>query len=222
MPTPIVNIVGKKYGRLTVIRFLGVRKGRGTWECQCECGNVTNVITDSLNSGNTKSCGCIQKDFISKRMTTHGYCKNHEITSEYKSWSSMNTRCYNEKATGYEDYGGRGIQVCERWKNSFENFIADMGPKPTKNHSIDRFPDNDGNYEPTNCRWATDEQQRRNKRNNRWVEYKGEVMLAADFKKLAGVTSQRFLSKLDIGWSTEEIEKYYFNKKQRNVQSTKH
>ena len=127
---------------------------------QCNCGIKKVIRIADVRSGRTKSCGCYNR----KLSTTHNMTK----TSEHRSWSDMKSRCTNNKHKRYKDWGGRGIMVCERWLNSFENFYADMGPKPTKAHSIDRI-DNDGNYEPSNCRWATKKEQQGNSRRQKRV-----------------------------------------------------
>jgi hypothetical protein len=162
---------GHRFGRLIVLKFKEVKNKKNHWLCLCECGNEVSVPTDRLKNGMTTSCGCYQKERAREVKTSHGY----SYSSEYKSWASMKARCLNPKNIGWELYGGRGIKVCERWLNSFENFLEDMGPKPTKEHTLDR-KDADGDYEPNNCRWATEKEQQNNRRNNHVVEYKGETL----------------------------------------------
>lgn len=153
----IRDLANQQFGRLTVLRPVGVSNSRGKnviWLCICSCGKNTKVESTHLNGGNTKSCGCLQ--------IKHGLSK----TSEYHTLRGMIDRCSNPKCKAYKYYGGRGIQVCDRWKNpvdGLQNFISDMGKKPLPDLSIDRI-DNDGNYEPGNCRWATQEEQQKNKR----------------------------------------------------------
>ena len=161
------DIIGNTYGRLTVLRYVG----NAQYECRCSCGNITSTPTRyRLIRGESQSCSCLFKELASKRLKTHG----KSSTAEYRCYKRMRNRCYLKTLSDYPDYGGRGIAVCDRWRHSFENFLADMGERPSSQHSIDR-KDNDGDYTPENCRWATQEQQQRNKRNNHIQEYDGEA-----------------------------------------------
>lgn len=158
------DLTGQVFGRLTVLER-SVNYGNGTrWKCVCTCGSVVTVFANSLMRGSTQSCGCYNDEMRGKARTTHGHTSNrfyNSQSSEYNTWQLMKHRCYDPKNNRYYRYGARGITVCQRWLNSFENFLADMGPKPSPEHSIDRI-NGDGNYEPSNCRWATRSEQRRN------------------------------------------------------------
>ena len=180
----IKDIAGQVYGRLLVIEQDGfvvrgsAKKRLAAWKCLCNCGNTIRVAGASLRSGNTESCGCIARELTIKRNTTHGKSR----TKEYSSYLQMIKRCTDKNSEDYKDYGGRGIRVCDRWLESFENFFQDMGERPDK-HSLDRI-DVDGNYSPENCRWADSLTQARNKRNNRWVEYNGRIYTVAELSQL--------------------------------------
>lgn len=177
-----LKLSGIKFGRLTVIDEHPVRSNRQVkWNCLCECGNKVVVTGTNLKSGITKSCGCYRIDRIKEANTTHGHCVNLKKTSEFKCWVSMIRRCYDENTKYYKDWGGRGIKVCDRWLHSFENFFEDMGTRPTNRHSLDRFPDKNGNYELSNCRWATYPEQQRNIRSNVWIDYNGKKMILKDW-----------------------------------------
>lgn len=127
---------------------------------------------------------------------------NGRATPEYSAWSSMKFRCQNPRATNYDDYGGRGIRVCDRWLNSFDNFLADMGPRPSREYSLDRI-NNSGNYEPSNCRWATMARQQRNKRSNHNVQFRGRTMTVTEAAELAGANIIRVRSRIKRGWPIE-------------------
>lgn len=152
-----LDVSGGRFGRLVAQESTGEKRwGVYLWRCVCDCGNTTVAAVNSLRSGLVRSCGCLASERAKKKATTHGQYGS----PAYKSWDSMLQRCTNPNVVGYERYGGAGITVCDRWRK-FENFLADMGHRP-KGTTLDRYPGQQGNYEPGNCRWATLQQQRMN------------------------------------------------------------
>lgn len=160
-----IDITGRSFGRWTVLSYARNKR----WLAKCACGEIREVAGDALRDGRSLSCGCLWKEIILTTITKHGCSTRAQRTREYSSWRAMNARCNAKPGSRYYRlYVSRGIKVCERWKHSFVNFLADMGPRP-KAKSLDRI-DNNGNYDPKNCRWATQKQQMQNTR-----VYKGIV-----------------------------------------------
>ena len=186
------KIIGKKFGMLTPIKELRI-KNRKSFLCICECGNKKNIRFYCLYSGNTTSCGCYRK----KQCFKHGYSD----TLEYRAWASMRQRCNNKNSKSYKYYGGRGIGICKRW-DDFSKFKKDMGKKPSLKHTLDRI-DNNGNYEPSNCRWATMEQQANNKSNTVFLKYNGKCLSISQWAAELGIYNSTICRRIKKGWSIE-------------------
>lgn len=186
-----------RYGRLSVDADDQTRGRKAKWRATCDCGNVVYVRADGLKNGHTQSCGCLRLDAIKSQ---NGLSK-HPL---FVIWCGMVARCTRPGPNqhNFSYYGGRGISVCERWLRSFENFLADVPPRPSDDHQIERI-DNNGNYEPGNVCWATRKEQGRNKRNNVIVEVDGRKMCLSEAAELCGLPYQRVHLRMRRGWSAE-------------------
>lgn len=198
------EFVGMRFGEVTVLsvdRVAVTRVERGARILrrirvalyECSCGNRGSTAINNLMNGHTKSCGC------ATRKRTHGM----HLSSEYTSWAKMKSRCCDENSESYKHYGGRGVAVCERWLISFENFYSDMGPKPSPNHSLDRI-DVNGNYEPSNCRWATVIEQANNTRRNRIMTIDGVTRRIDEWCLMTDVPRYLIWLRLKRGWNEKD------------------
>lgn len=197
--TLFIDLIGRKYNRLTVVARAPNKYGRTAWECQCECGKVLVVTGNALRENNTRSCGCFKLQRSSESHRTHGMSKSRT----YFSWCSMKDRCCNPNNEDFHHYGGRGIKVCERWLHSFEAFLEDMGEKPPRT-SIERKNVN-GNYEPGNCRWATQREQTRNKRTNHLITFNGQTKTLMEWSEITGIDYRLIRKRIvEFEWPVEK------------------
>lgn len=207
----IKNLIGNRFGRLVVIEQSGKDSmGRAIWLCKCDCGENKAVRSRNLIQKMTVSCGCYNREATKNRLVTHGQAGKAYRTVEYATWASIKSRCYNPNNQDYKNYGGRGIIVCDRWLNSFENFFIDMGLRPSEKMSIDRI-DSNKEYSLENCRWGTDELQARNKTNNHTLSYDGETMILEDWAKTLKVSNGAIRYHLNKGKDFNYIYNYFNN-----------
>lgn len=187
------ELTGQRFGRLTILGRAPSRGTRPHWRCRCDCGNEREIQQHFLSVGRTKSCGCKKTEEIAMRNMRHGAAYRSRTYPEYSAWAGMIQRCTNARNRAFPHYGGRGIFVCDRWK-SFNNFLADLGRRPSSRHSIER-DDNDRGYSPDNCRWALPEEQAANRRTTVRITMLGRTMSVAEWRRLLGVGPRDFTAR---------------------------
>ena len=208
MSRPAIVKIGRRFDRWCVLAKAAPTAGGQTRAlCVCDCGRRLIVGWYSLTKGTSRSCGCL-RDELRK---THGL----RATSEYSVWSALKDRCTNPKNPGWYLYGGRGIRVCARWCRSFAAFIADVGRRPSLRHSIDRFPDRDGNYKPGNVRWATATEQAQNTARNRYITVDGVTRCLTEWARTLGTNPRRIYTRIATGWPEELAVTVPINQRQR-------
>ena len=198
-----VDLTGRIFGRLTVLYRTERKSSQGFmvyWMCMCKCGELKEVHRCKLTGGGTKSCGCLNTEQRKTNCRTHGMSGRTELTI----WRGMLSRCYDKRVEKYPIYGGRGIRVCRRWRNSFLAFYEDMGDRPSPNHSIDRI-NNDGDYSPENCRWATPKEQSYNRRKTLRFTWEGIARTADEWSIITGIPSGTIRYRIrGYGWTVEK------------------
>lgn len=196
------DLVGKNFGYLTVLKKTNKKCATSIiWLCKCRCGNLIEVPTSRLKSGNTKSCGCLRYEKLKKANTKHGLTD----TRIYNIWKGIKRRCNNPKCKGYKYYGAKGIKICDRWNNNFiefYNWALKNGYNDTL--TIDRI-DNNGNYEPNNCRWATYKEQTNNMTTNHILEYNNRKLTISQWAETTGVKERTIRSRVIMGWDVKRI-----------------
>lgn len=191
------DLTNMKFGRLKVVKYLYTKQKKAIWLCQCDCGNSINVNAGALTSGNTKSCGCLKHDIAKKHYSQLNKKHGMKNTKIYKKWLAIKKRCSKQYTKDYKNYGGRGIKVCDEWKNDFMNFYnwaIENGYR--EDLTLDRI-DVNGNYEPNNCRWITNLEQQNNKRNNRYIEYNKEKHTISEWSRLTGINKNTLLQRIN-------------------------
>jgi hypothetical protein len=197
------DLVGQTFGFFTVLENEAPSNdGRKACKCVCACGRVLNIRRSSLTTGNTRSCGCKHSELCGNKLLTHGDSRKGKHTSEYRSWSHILDRCNNPSSRDYPRYGGRGIKICESWL-VYSNFLADMGRKPDTGYSIERV-DNNGNYSPTNCRWATKQQQAENRRTTRLITLNGETRATSYWLRVLQIPRSTYEGRRRRGYTPEQ------------------
>lgn len=203
----IVDLVGRRFGRLVVTKRAPNKKytdcTRARWACRCDCGRATTVFTTNLTSRQTTSCGCFRREQVAKSHTTHGDCRGGHPTTERYAWASMIQRCHNQRNHAYKNYGGRGITVYSRWRRSYKVFLGHVGRRPSSRHSLDRR-DNSNGYYPSNVRWATKQEQARNRRGLRLVTAFGITQCVAAWHEMTGVNQITINKRLGRKWPPEK------------------
>lgn len=204
----ITVTAGQRFGRLTVIREAERQYGHRYILCQCDCGNTKTINLNSLVKGTSKSCGCYRSEYISKKNTTHGNTRNHNIDRLYRIWIGIKRRCTNENYKHYYNYGGRGITICKEWLHDYPAFKKwSLENGYTDDLTIDRI-DNDKGYSPDNCRWTTMQVQSNNTRVNRLITYNGETHTVADWGRITGIDGNLIGQRVRKGFP---LEKVFFN-----------
>ena len=223
MGKPYIDLSNQRFHNLIVISYNSHKHKSIFWNCICDCGGKGVFSSSALRANRAKRCGVCSKKHSIQKKTKHGMSHSNI----YYSWTGMISRCYDKNIISYKNYGGRGIIVCDRWKDKetgFIDFLSDMGPRPTLQHSIDRI-DNNGNYEPSNCRWATRKEQSNNRRINRMITYCGEKKTASEWSNIVNITAETLYKRTKRGWSDEKTIETPINinkkrnKKTKNIES---
>jgi hypothetical protein len=200
------DLTGKPFGRWKVLGYAGnkISNGRSRlmWTCLCRCGTFKEILGDNLTGNKTLSCGCWRSEKASVTSAKHGFSRVGKRIPEYKVWCGIIQRCTNQNYPKWKDYGGRGITICERWRD-FPNFYKDIGPRPTPKHTVERI-NNEKGYEPGNVEWATKLVQGNNKRNNRLITFQGKTLTVSQWSRELNLPYFTLMYRIKNGWTAEE------------------
>lgn len=202
---PMTDLTGQVFGYLTALAPTTERRGgQVVWRCRCVCGKEHLAVGWNLTQQRVKSCGCYRRIWVAERNGRHGAAARGRVTPEYRTWLRMKARCYNPRAGRFDRYGGRGIVVAKRWLDDFGQFLADMGPKPSPRHELDRI-NNDHGYEPGNCRWASRQEQMRNTSATLHLTFRGETLSLVEWSQRLRIPTSTLWNRLvPLGWSIEQ------------------
>lgn len=202
MTARVIDMTGMRYGSAIAVEIVGPSKRSGlVWKLLCDCGSTFAAAGGEVRRGSVTCCSACAIERKRAAKTTHGLTNS----PEYRNWCAMKARCLNPNVRAFANYGARGVSVCERWRDSFDAFLADMGPRPTPQHTVDRWPNNSGDYEPDNCRWATRGTQANNKRNNHLISIDGVTQTLAEWSRVAGMTESGMRRRLRRGVAGKEL-----------------
>jgi hypothetical protein len=203
LPKRVHDLTGRRFGRLVVVAFAERRQVPGgtrvLWLCKCDCGGETSATFNTLRSGHTQSCGCLHRELTARNSLKHGGSSR----AEYMAWHATKRRCRDPRVGAFENYGGRGINICDRWADDFGAFFQDMGPRPSPEHTLDRI-DVNGHYEPGNCRWATRKEQANNTRKNIVLTVRGQSKTVPEWAAVVGIKPSAIHRRLQLGWTHED------------------
>lgn len=209
---PRVNLTGQRFGRWTALYDTGETAAGGNrlWLCRCDCGTERVLRSASLRLKSAKprqkasqSCGCLMRELARDSHLKHGHAQGGELSAEYRTWMGMKARCYQQRHSSYAFYGAKGIIVCDRWRQSFDAFLADVGPRPSPKHTLDRI-NSRGHYEPGNVRWATMKQQQLNRTNNRWITAFGRTQTVTQWADELHMDPRTIRQRISAGATTEQ------------------
>jgi hypothetical protein len=200
----MIDLIGRRFGRLVVTTFAYKKGGRIFWNCKCDCGNTTSIRGDHLKSGNTRSCGCLVQNKLS--LSPSEFTADDAVKKAKAVYRCMRDRCLNKNRAAFKNYGGRGIKICNRWlgEEGFKNFLEDMGTPLSIRHQLDRI-NNDGNYESSNCCWTTNKENNWHKQDSHMLTLNGRTQCGSAWVEELGIDKSTLWKRVRLGWSDEKV-----------------